>query len=172
MMLHVPTEKTKLLNPQFQGACAEEDGVTPYTYLGSQFSTRFGDNFFDAIISKVFLDSNYCCNRHGIYEISVRQGQNSWVVEKRFRDFYTLYKTIQQTQSQVLSAIGHRNIEFPKKPYFVFPWVSSEPSFLEDRKEKLQIFIVRLLTVMSESQSIKFGTPVAQFLDLKRCRSR
>jgi len=147
--MEIPTEKTKLL----EADGASKQNLTSYTYLGSQFSTRFGDSFFDVNITKVFLDSNYCCNRHGIYEVSVRQGKNSWIVEKRFRDFFSLYKEY--------PSVAYA--DFPQKTYFP----SLDPGFLEDRQEKLQAFMVHLITTLSETGGIKFGTPIARFLELK-----
>jgi hypothetical protein len=144
-----PTELTSLLQ--------SGDGVpsaTPYTYLGSQFSARFGESFFDVKIKKVFLDANYCCNRHGIYEVSVRQGKHNWIVEKRYRDFHALYQ-----ESVQVSA------ELPPRTWLP----STDPIFLEYRREKLETFLICLLTTLSESASIKFGTPIARFLELKPC---
>ena len=126
--------------------------MTQLTYLGKNFSARFGDNFFDVNINDAYVDGMRCCDYHAVFKVTVRRGKRSWDIKKRFSDFFLLRST----------TAGHEEINFPPKTYF--PCIETE--FIEERRVLLQEYMDQLLTAMSRDNSIKSDSDIAGFLCL------
>ena len=125
--------------------------VESFTYLGKQFSSRFGENFFTAEVTKAVVCETYsCCDPHAEYEIIIRQGKQTWKVHKRYREFLALKDNCDIDE----------DIEFPPKTYY--PTI--ETSFIANRRELLQSFLDKMLRNLSEKRAISKDSNIWKFL--------
>lgn len=123
--------------------------MTSYTYLGKDFSSRFGNNFFTFTVDSVSVIDT-CCDPHALYKITVKQGKKCWVVKKRYKDFFSLKNNIDHGD----------DIEFPSKTWFR----SLDPAFLNDRKEQLSNFLQSVLHKHSAKNCITEESAIWIFL--------
>ena len=123
-----------------------------YTYLGKDFSSRFGDEFFDTKITKWSIMGTACCDQHVEYEITIFRGKESWTVNKRYKEFDLLR---QNTEFD--------GIEFPQKTYFP----SLDLTFIESRKVSLQQYLEILLHKSSAAGKITKDSQLCKFLGFR-----
>lgn len=121
------------------------------TYLGSHFSNRFGDKFFNADIVDFKVIQQGCCDTHVKFKILVKRGKNSWVVFRRYREFLHIKDVFEE-----------REVNFPPKTWFS----SIDESFLEERRQKLAIFLDNLLKNLSQDDKIFATDEIGCFLGL------
>ena len=123
--------------------------MVAYTYLGKDFSNRFGINFFTFTIDSVSI-KDICCDPHALYIITVKQGKNSWIVNKRYKDFFALKYDVEYGE----------DMEFPAKTWFR----CLDPTFLENRKEQLSSFLQLILHKHSANNYITEESTIWKFL--------
>ena len=136
----------------------ETKGNSILYFPRNAFSKRFGKQFFTFDISDFKVVGNDSCyDRHAVYRIIVRQGKSEWVVERRFREFDTLYQSFKFLQNDISSMIG-----LPPKTCCR---ITSDDAFLEERREKLSTFLDGLLKELSQRNLVK-DERILQFLEL------
>ncbi|ETV84292.1 hypothetical protein, variant [Aphanomyces astaci] len=112
------------------------------------WSSRYGDNFYTlAITGFVVQDATFA-----EYTIQVKCGSDTWIVNRRFREFVDLWNE--------LHCLGSRLPELPAKSFLCFRDLSHD--YLSERRRALEECLWDLLQLssMGEIDAIK------SFLDL------
>lgn len=136
----------------------------PVYFPKDTFSSRYGNNYFTFDIENIRIIDQGCCHeRYAIYEIKVSNGNISWIIKRRFREFYEL--GYYYYRSNILK------IQLPVKSYFNSIY---DDSFLESRKESLSNFLDDLLKQVSVSAIGKNidKFKIIKFLELDKNDSR
>ena len=127
-------------------------GSKRFTYLGKDFSNRFGDDFFNVNIEKWSVEGTACCDQHAVYEITIRKGKEVWTVNKRYKEFDMLKQNSE-----------FEDVDFPSKTYFP----SLDPGFIESRRVLLQKFLDMLLHKSSAAGKITKESQICKFLNFQ-----
>lgn len=130
-----------------------------------QFSARFGDNFFTAVMENFerVRPVASCAGKHIVYVIAVSRGKNTWTVKRRFSEFEKLLKYLKEKYPQTVQP-------FPPLPPKTCFTVITDDEFLFARTKLLQVFLNELLTTLHMEKLI-LDTKVVDFLELQNYTS-
>lgn len=130
------------------------------------FSPRFGKSFFTIAIETVDKmqledDSTCFCSQKEIvlYNITVKRGQQTWSVHKRFSEFDRLRQAL---STYLPNEQLDRLPALPPKSIFS---VASDCVWLDKRRTDLLNFMDKALLLLSEKRIIE-NSPVEDFLEL------
>jgi hypothetical protein len=126
------------------------------------FSPRYGHSFFTYAITGYHSVNDGCCNskQYVVYEIRVTNGDKTWMVYRRFSEFYELGRFFIDSK--------HLNITLPSKT-LCRPTIGDE-EFLNHRLEKLDGFLDELLRslAVSSKRNVLALKEVVSFLRLQK----
>lgn len=111
-----------------------------------QFSSRYGSSFFTFKPVGFHLVEESCFSSFAVFELSVKNGNLTWKVEKRFSEFYALGNSIKSKELAIQSQFP----ELPKKTCW-FPRIH-DINFLTSRQEELGAFLEKILIVLGEAR--------------------
>lgn len=97
---------------------------------------------FQVSIPRAVLRKSKAKTNYYVYEINLRStnGIENWTIFKRYRDFYKLYKDLKKQYIQI------KVLDFPPKKKIG----NMEFEFVEDRRQRLQVFIRHVLQNLPE----------------------
>jgi hypothetical protein len=127
----------------------------------SQFSKRFGDQFFTFKILSWTYHNNPICSFDGlyvVYQVQISLGNHTWVVWKRFSEFVSFHCYLKQKYTRFESTL-------PFHPPKTCTRVIYDKRFLEERKYSLETYFDKVLRLLSEKDCFSDAV-VIKFLQL------
>lgn len=125
-----------------------------------QFSPRFGDNFFTAVIENYErvkpIDS--CSGHYVVYAIGVSRGKHTWIVKRRFKEFEQLLLYLKGKYPNTVQP-------FPALPAKTCCSVLNDEDFLLARSKELQTFLHEMLLTL-HIEKVLLDDKVTEFLEL------
>lgn len=99
---------------------------------------------FQVSIPRAVLRKSKTKTNYYVYEINLRatNGSESWTIFKRYRDFYKLHKDLKKQHIQI------KVLDFPPKKKIG----NMDFDFVEDRRQRLQVYIRHVLHNLPELQ--------------------
>ena len=88
----------------------------------------------------------------------IQQGHKTWQVRHRYNDFLQLSFSLQQAFQE-----QHYPIQIPELPKKTWFRVLYDQTFLQDRKERLETFLDRVCSALSQ-KGLLIPDPLAEFL--------
>ncbi|XP_055382310.1 sorting nexin-29 [Condylostylus longicornis] len=134
--LKIMTDRCKFLESRVAELSLENHRLQK---LKNYIDNDFGN--FSVTIPKVKLVTERS-SKHYIYEIHIiSREQESWIISKRYSDFYKLYQNMLKKHNHLV-----KTIDFPPKKKLG----NMNASFIEERRQRLQMFLRSLLKVLPE----------------------
>jgi len=108
----------------------------------SQWSARYGIQFFTVVIPKVFVIKDYEKGSKGsyaVYQIEIKRGRQVIVRKYRYSQFADFHQAL--LRSSIAIILQQAKIYLPAKTWFK----NVSPSFLDQRRQELEKYLHRLL---------------------------
>lgn len=109
-------------------------------------SARHSKIFFNVSIPRAFLEAVVpTMKKYYIYEIHVtpvNEIGEEWIVKRRYSEFYELHKQMS------INNLTVKTLDFPPKKKFGFG--NTDATFVEQRRQRLQVYIKHLITILPE----------------------
>jgi hypothetical protein len=129
-------------------------------FTAKQFSPRFGDNFFTAVVENFehvkALES--CWGNYVVYLIAVSRGRYTWTMKRRFKEFEQFLAYLKEKYPRTTQP-------FPALPPKTYCSVTNDDNFLINRSKELQTFLDELLKTLHLEKAL-LDEKVIEFLDL------
>ena len=125
-----------------------------------QFSPRFGDNIFTAIIEnyeRVKVTDTCFGSPYIVYVIAISRGKSTWAVKRRFSEFEKLLQYLKEKYPKT------------KQPFPALPpktWCSAvnDDDFLSERENEMKTLLNEMLTTM-HMEKLLLDDHLADFLE-------